>query len=181
MRKLGNGQQVHADSPCRTCSTSSEDAQSVATMLVGCHSLSIHSGTRVHSAAPALQSHQHWPSALRQGPVSASSFITSDGCGWRHLTHAWLAEALKADAGFPTAHQVYASFVVFCLTLHTWLFRRLHRSDPGWVPCGIHGPAAPSSDEHGMPMPTTCQHCGAVPPLRSRHDFKTGVMREHCR
>ena len=87
------------------------------------------------------------------------------------------AEAFKAEAGFPTANQVYVGYIVVCLALHTWLFRGLHCSDPGWVPCGDHGPAAPSSDDHGMPI--TCQHCNAVAPLRSRHDFKTGEMRDH--
>ena len=102
------------------------------------------------------------------------SQVISSGClSVASLNFASSAEALKAEAGFPTAHQAYVGFVVFCLTLHTWLFGRLHRSDPGWVPSASNGPAAPSSGDHGMP--NNCKYCGALAPLRSRHDFKTGV------
>ncbi len=86
--------------------------------------------------------------------------------------------ALLLAAGATTAGAIsitwdgaYVALVIACLVLHVVLYMRLYRSDPGWV-----DPGDGQADEEGTQR-QNCPHCGAFPPERSKHDFRTGVYR----
>lgn len=81
------------------------------------------------------------------------------------------AGAVTAGASFPTWDSAYVALVIVCLTLHVVLYMRLYRSDPGWV-----DPGGDQAAEEGT-LRQNCPYCGAFPPERSKHDFRTGVHR----
>ncbi|BDA40380.1 probable palmitoyltransferase ZDHHC17 at N-terminal half [Coccomyxa sp. Obi] len=79
-----------------------------------------------------------------------------------------IAGATTTGAGYFTWDCAYVALVIACLALHVVLYMRLYRSDPGWV-----GPGDGQAAEEGT-LRQNCPHCGAFPPERSKHDFKTG-------
>ena len=127
----------------------------------------------LHGSAILLLLSSHTNLGHRFSGKALLSPLLSSGPNAPYSNPCDLAEALKVETGFPNAHQVYVGFVVLCLILHTWLFTRLHRSDPGWIQCPSKGLAASSNVDLGMS--NICNHCGAVAALRSRHDFNTGA------
>ncbi|KAK9916920.1 hypothetical protein WJX75_008810 [Coccomyxa subellipsoidea] len=78
------------------------------------------------------------------------------------------AGALMPSDSLLTWDRAFLALVIASLALHACLFRRLYRSDPGWV-----NPGESNVIEEGSPL-QKCPHCGAIPPERSRHDFNTG-------
>ena len=90
-----------------------------------------------------------------------------------HFSYSYFhAGATTTGTSFLTWDGAYVALVIACLALHVVLYMRLYRSDPGWVDPG-GGQAAEGGRHRQM-----CPHCGAFPPERSKHDFRTGVGRK---